>query len=214
MQNKKTIWKIFLVLNFVVLSSVAVFSQSTTTATTDPDTNPDSIIEVADQALKVEIIPLPQQYPSKNIGFRIKIKSEVDSGRVSIQWYYPIGYLKVIGNSKDSATVTANSEYTLDKYFSPIIVANEKTFMQSLTMGAKVIALTYEKNYTTITKSNFIIDSNFQLLPLTDEYRFAKTDTEVTKIVVNLIIAGGIMLIISLALGRFLAYINKDDTIR
>jgi len=201
--------KIFILIYFLVLASITVIAQ---TSTTDSEyTNPDDLVEFADQALKVEIQTLNQEYPSKNIGFKAIITSEIDSGRAAIQWYYSSSYFKVVGESKENVTVTSNAKTEVTKYFTPIIVPNEKNQLGFYTIGFKVSALTYERNYLTIAKKNFMMDGNFQLIPLTDYYRQAKTEFDVNKMLTSLLIAGSIMLVIAFILGRFLKFVNTKD---
>lgn len=194
------------------MSATSVFAENAVTSTAEDDkTDPTDIVEVADKALKVDITALEQEYPSLRTGFKLDIDSEVDSGRVTIQWYYPSTLYKIEGDAKTSTMLTSGAPFSVNRYFNPTVSAGKLGGVTMFTIGVKVSALVYEQNYITIVKKNFYLDSNFQLLPITDTYRQAKTEYEVTKILGVLAIAGISSLVVSFALGKFLNYVNSPD---
>jgi len=130
MWYRKQFFRIVVTIFFCVLASVSVYSQEATSVGAEAGVDPNTLVEVTDQALKVEVTALDQAYPSKNITFRVKVKSGVDSGRVFIQWYYPQSLYNIVGNSLDNVTLVSGSEFVGEKTFSPIIIPNEKTFTQ------------------------------------------------------------------------------------
>jgi len=204
--------KIILIIYLTVLSVVAVYAQSATSAsTTNVSSGADNLVEVADEAVQVSIKPLNQEYPSKQIGFQLTITSKYDSGRTAVEWFYPTSLYNIVGDSKDNVTVTTNQTTSITKYFLPIIINGEQTNILSFGIGVKVSVLTYEKNYLTIIKRNFIIDNQYQLLPLTDYYREAKTEYEVTRMLIILGIVAIVMFLVSFGLGRLVKYVNSDD---
>jgi hypothetical protein len=208
----KPIVKIIVTVWFCIMSTVAVFSQSSNTIVTEYDTELSDLEAVADQVIQAKISRTDQKYPSKQITYNITVNSAIDSGRIAIQWYYPKSLFNVVGSDLDNITLLANTEYTSSKSFTPIMLINEKlSGIRPFSIGVKVTAFSNEKNYFTIVKENYIFDANYQLLPITDKYRFEKTEYEVGKILLNLVIAGVIFTVLGFAIGRFVSYINSPD---
>jgi len=215
MKHRKQFVRIIVTIFFCTLASVSAYSQGIALlSTAETNVDPNNLVEVTDQALKVEVTALDQEYPSKNITFRLKVNSGIDSGRVFIQWYYPQSLYNIVGNSLDNVTLVSGGEFVGEKSFSPIIIPNEKTFTQGFTIGIKVTALTYEQNYLTITKSGFVIDSKYQLLPIGESYRMAKANYDTTQLLTTLVTVGVVMLISAFVIGRFVKYLNSDDTVQ
>ena len=204
--------KLFVLTFFVILTMVAVSAQQDSSADTDNEkTNPDELIEVADKALKVDIVQVGQEYPSKRTAFQITIMSEVDSGRATIQWYWPTNLYKNVGETKSSITITSGSNYVATKYFNPIIYPGENAGVRSFTIGVKVSALVYEQNYLTIYKKTFFIDSDMQILPITDIYKQTKTTYDLTSLIAKIFLVSVGMLVVSFILSKFINYINAPD---
>jgi Neuraminidase (sialidase) len=194
------------------MSTVAVFSQQSNTIVTEYDSELTDLVEVADQVIQASMSTTDQKYPSKEVTFKINVKSAIDSGRIAIQWYYPRSLFTIIGSDLDNITLLANQEYNASKSFIPIILINEKnTGIRPFSIGLKVTAFSNEKNYFTIIKGSYLFDADYQLTPLTDKYRFEKTEYEVNKILINLVIASVVFTIVGFVLGKFVSYINSPD---
>lgn len=204
--------KYLIVIYLLVLSTVAVFAQSDLTTTSDDNkTNPDELVEVADKALKVNIEKLGQDYPSKRTAFQITIQSEIDSGRATVQWYWPTNYYRIVGETKSSIMVTTGNTYTATKYFDPIIYEGEKAGVRSFTLGVKVSALVYDQTYLTTYKKTFYIDGNMQILPISDTYKQTKTTFDVNSLLLKVFLVSIAMLIVSFAISKILNYVNSPD---
>jgi len=204
---KKFITLLFL----IVMSLVSAIAESVPNTEDDAKTDPNDIVEVADKALKLELVALNQEYPSKKIGFNLTVNPDIDSGRVVLYWYYPSNLYTIVGEQKSNITLTIGNIYSTDKFFTPVSSTAKLSGVTMITIGVKVSALVYEQNYITVIKKNFYIDNNFQLLPITDTYRQAKTEYEVMKLLEILGITAIGMLVVSFALGRFLNYVNSPD---
>lgn len=204
--------KKFLILVYLlVLSSVAVFAEQADVDPNDNKTNPDELVEVVDKALKVDIVTLGQEYPSKQTAFQITIQSEVDSGRATIQWYWPSNLYRIVGETKSSIMLMSGNNYVATKYFDPIIYEGENAGVRSFTIGVKVTALVYEQNYQTVYKKTFLIDQDMQILPISDAYKEAKTKYVVSDLVLKVGGASIIMIIVSFVLKKFINYVNSPD---
>jgi hypothetical protein len=189
--------KYFILTYLLVLATVAVWAQQA--------------IAVTDPALKVDLITVGQAYPSEATTFQITIKSTVDSGRATVQWYWPTNFYDIEGATKDNITLISGNLYNAIKVFDPLIFPEEKAGVRSFTIGVKVTALVYEQNYLTIFKKTFFIDGNMQILPITDTYREAKTTFQVNAFVVKAFSISVVMIIIAFILKKFINYVNSPD---
>lgn len=155
--------------------------------------------------LRAEFVQGTQSPWSKEIKFEMKLKSGIDSDRVKITWTLtgPSNFPDTSLTSR-SAVIEAGKDYSI-----PIVVKPVNAGVNELI--GKVEAYKADGIYVVTVRKNFATNSAGEVLPLTNEYKSAKTMRLVIIIVGGVV--GGIFGIFALFFGfkKFVKWLNKED---
>lgn len=155
--------------------------------------------------LRAEFVQGTQSPWSKEIKFEMKLKSGIDSDRVKITWTLtgPSNFPDTSLTSR-SAVIEAGKDYSI-----PIVVKPVNAGVNELI--GKVEAYKADGIYVVTVRKNFATNSAGEVLPLTNEYKSAKTMRLVIIIVGGAV--GSIFGIFALFFGfkKFVKWLNKED---
>ncbi len=169
----------------------------------------EQIVEIVDEAIKLDLSITNQNFPAKEITFKIVIKPEINIARAQLAWIYNDRIFVISGSSTELLNLKAGEEVVLYKTFNTkrIFSFNENLKYE---IGAKVTGLAFDKNYLSSRKVSFSINKDFELLPLLSDYQQQKTI--ITTIYWLLAIIAGIVVIWLIILGirKFKAYLESD----
>lgn len=172
------------------------------------------IQEVVDPALKLELSKLPQEYPTKSIPIEIKITSEIDSGKVGIEWEYPKTLFVLEGPATDIVSVTEGNVTTFVKYFTPkstAIIEDGEDKIRIIEIGARVNAFQPDRNYLSATAMTFSVDAEMEVSPIDSSYQRTKVLSTGFTWFVRLSIVTVVIVLIIIGFRKFTDYLNSDD---
>lgn len=161
------------------------------------------------QAYQLDLNVEKQDYPSKNIHLILEIKSNINSGRATVDWIYNSNIIEPVNGDTDIISLTENNTTIVNKEFKFKTQYKLKD-ENDLKITAKVSALAFNKNYINLVDNNSKVNSEFEILPLLDEYQ---RDKNIYNIIINAIyfVIGAIIIsIITIIVKRFIDYLNSD----
>ena len=162
-----------------------------------------------DEAIKLDLKVIDQNYPQKIISVKLTINSSIDSSKVGVDWFYDDNILKVVGEKKDIINIKANEPYIIVKQFEP---KTKYTLFEDykMNLAVQVMAAAYERNYINNVETPITLNKEFEVLPIIDSYSSNKNIYNLLTIALYLVLAGMIIALSVLAIKRFMAYLESD----
>lgn len=169
----------------------------------------EQIVEIVDEAIKLDLALINQNFPAKEITLKIVIKPEINIARAQLTWIFNDRIFVIQGATSEILNLKAGEEVVLYKTFDTkrIFSFNEKNKYE---IGVRVTGVAFDKNYLSTRKVSFSINNEFEVLPLLPEYQQQKTIINTIYWLLGIILAGIIIWLIILAIKKFIAYLNSD----
>jgi hypothetical protein len=212
----KNLYSFFVIGFIVVFGFLNLYSNHAVAQTDQTDVNNIDFVEISDPALKLNLYAKEQVYPSKAIIMVLEIDSEIDSGRVGVEWTYPSNLLLIQGKTTDIVTVLKGKQTKVEKTFIPVASAvrtdNDQLFRETK-FGTRVNAFVPERNYLSSKSIDINFNNLMEKIPFDESYINAK---ERNKIVRTSAIVGGtafVLVIILTGIKLFRDYLNSDDQV-
>jgi len=135
-----------------------------------------------------------QDPDSKIVKYEMTLKSNIDSDRVKVTWT-----LRGVSSFLDKTQASKNITVVKDKTYSIIIELLPGSKGVTELVG-KAEAFTVNGNFVATVRKNFAINSDLEILPLTDDYNSAKRFSTIRNLVITAVI------LIAIGAGLFYAF--------
>lgn len=167
------------------------------------------IIEIVDEAIKLDLTVDSQNYPAKEITFKVVINPEINIARAQIAWIYNDRFFTITGDSTQLLNLKANEEVILYKTFN---TKRTFTFVESRPsdFGIKVTGLAFDKNYLSTRKLTVKINGEYEVVPLLTAYEQQKNIINIIYWLLGIIAVVVVVWLIILGIKRFRLYLNSD----
>ncbi len=195
------------VLTFVVLFS-PIIAQAETVDIETPE-----VQEISDPALKLSFKRGTQTYPDKSFTVLLHIESDVTSGRVSVIWSYPRGYLTIDGEAEQNVTLKSGETTTITRTFTPN-PGVEDLFPgknKNVEIGARVNAFVANQNYLSSSSVKLTMTDELVFIPADPDYQTKRIVSTTLYWVVGIVGFILINFLIITGVKKFKAYLNSDD---
>jgi len=169
-----------------------------------------------DPALKLDISHTRQDYPNQKFTVILQINSQINSGKVGVEWTYPTNLLQIEGPQRDIVSVSVGNTTTVEKVFFPVESAIEEDvvdYFRTVEVGIRVNAFTAERNYLSTTSFEIKFNKLMEILPIDDEYKKIKTFKIALDWGKKMLLVLTILGIIIFAIKKFVDYINSPDKV-
>lgn len=193
-------------LSLIILSVIYVVSGVLFSVSAEDE----PIIEVADQALKLELGIANQTYPDKSIVLKLTINPEIDIPRGAVTWNYDDTLFSLkAGEAQDVVALKAGQTATLYKTFAP---STQYKFNPNteFDFSVKVSGTAYDKNYLSVKGMSLSLNSEYEVVPLLADYNQQKAIINSFYLVLGVIGTGLLIVLITKGVQRFRAYLNSD----
>lgn len=169
----------------------------------------DQILEIIDEAIKLDLSVVGQNYPDKDITLKIVIKSEINIARAQLAWIYNDSSFSSDNASNQIIELRAGEEQTIYKTFK---IKRIYAFKESKpnSFGVKVTGSAYDRNYLSVRKVNANINADYEIVPYLSDYNQQKTIVTTIYWILGVIFAGVVIWFIVLGVKRFQKYLNSD----
>lgn len=169
----------------------------------------EQIIEIIDEAIKLDLSVFSQTYPAKEITLKISIKPEINIARAQVSWIFNDRLFEIIGDSNELINIRAGEELVLYKSFN---IKQVFAFKESIDndFGVKVTGLAFDRNYLSTRKLTININYEFEVVPLLAEYQQQKTIILIIYWLLGIVGVGVVLWLIVFAIKRFQKYLNTD----
>lgn len=154
-----------------------------------------------------------QTWPDKKITVIIDIDSKIDSDRVSVDWVnFPASTFLIQGPFQDVVSVRAGQTTRLEKDFivrPGLLKLNESN--KEVYFGIRVNAFVADVNYLSSIEEMQLFNSDYELLPISDQYATSKILSTVANYALVIICIGIIVGIIYIVVKKIRTYVNTPD---
>lgn len=164
-----------------------------------------------DEALKLNLEIIDQTYPNKGIIIKLTIDPQIDSGKAAVTWFYDDNILKPVGESEDVIALAKGNKVELTKEFTPLTKYSLLNDYEHV-ISVKVAAAAYDRNYINTTRLELTFNKEFENIPLLDSYVSHKNLYNVLTTALYCLVGAMVVALITLAIKRFISYLNSDDS--
>ena len=209
---------ILLIIFFSILIHINFVSglEISPTVSPSPNPTPSSIIddngnvEITDEALKLELKIINQEFISKKITVELTINPSIDSGKAAVDWIYNKDLFTIVGQTRDVLTLSKNQTLVIKKDFIPI-TKYQRTANFDLKITTKVTATAYDINYLSTRILSFTMNPKYEVTPLLNDYNTVKTLSLYTAVILIIVSSSVLIALSAYLLNKFLIYLNSDE---
>lgn len=207
---------ILLVVLFSILIHVNFVSGIEVSPTITPTPIQDSIIdnsgnvEITDEALKLEIKIINQEFISRKITIELTINPSIDSGRAAIDWIYNKDLFTIVGETREVLTLNKDQVIKITKDFIPI-TKYQRSASFDFKITARVTATAYDINYLSTRILSLTINQKYEITPLLDNYNTIKTLSLYGAVILIIVSSSALIALFAYLLNKFLIYLNTDE---
>lgn len=207
---------ILLVVLFSILIHVNFVSGIEISPTITPTPIQDSIIddsgnvEITDEALKLEIKIINQEFVSRKITIELTINPSIDSGRAAIDWTYNKDLFTIVGETREILTLNKDQVIKITKDFIPI-TKYQRTASFDFKITSKVTATAYDINYLSTRILSLTMNQKYEITPLLGNYNTIKTLSLYGAVILIIASSSALIALFAYLLNKFLIYLNTDE---
>ena len=170
----------------------------------------DNVSDITDEAIKLNLKIKDQDFVSRTITLELEINPSIDSGKTAIIWIYDKSLFDIVGESKEVISLNANNRFITTKKFTPITQYSRSQDFESK-IFTTVNAAAYEINYLSTDNVSFLMNSNYEIIPLLDSYKTIKTVYLYGGIIL-IMLGSGIIIVAGINIyNKFYIYLNTDE---
>lgn len=172
-----------------------------------------NFVEEADPALKLKLSLVGQEYPLKQVTIVLEIDSTIDSNKVSVDWRYSSGNLKIVGSTRDIVSVQSGQITRVEKKFIPqaAAITSDSDARRNLDFSVRVEGFVADRRFLSATSFSVVFNGAMETVPVFRDYQIKKITSIAFTWILWISIISGIILAIVYALKRFMKYINTED---
>ena len=215
-QKLKKYLLILLVILFSTIIHVNFVSGLDISPTVIPTPIQDSIIddsgnvEITDEALKLELKIINQEFVSRKITIELIINPSIDSGRAAVDWVYNKDLFTIVGETREVLTLSKNQVIKITKDFIPI-TKYQRSASFDFKITARVTATAYDINYLSTRILSLTMNQKYEITPLLSNYNTIKTLSLYGAIILIIVSSSCLIALFAYLLNKFLIYLNTDE---
>jgi hypothetical protein len=216
---KKLIFIFFVIISLFIfhvnfVSGAGINSSPTVTPSVTPSQiniiDDEGNVEITDEALKLDIKMVNQEFISRKITVELTINPSIDSGKAAIDWVFNSDLFSIVGQTRDVVTLNKDKELKVLKEFIPN-TKYQRSANFDLKISVRVTATAYDINYLSTSILPFTMNPKYEVTPLINSYSTVKTLSYYAAIILIIVSSSALIVLFAYLLNKFLIYLNTDE---